>query len=54
MMMNNEWLRCNKALGASMGVVSLKVTLISGSIGHCMVTVFDGHFPPLFQPGVLK
>ena len=47
-------LRCNEALGASTQVVSLKVTLFSGSIGHCMVSVPEGHFLPLFQPGVLK
>ena len=52
--MNNERLRCNEALGASTQAVSLKVTLFSGSIGHCMVSVPDGHFLPLFWPGVLK
>ena len=51
---NNEWLRCNEALGASTWAVSLKVTLFSGSIGHCTVSVPDGHFLPLFRPGVLK
>ena len=38
-MMNNERLRCIEALGASTWVVSLKVTLISGSISHCMFSV---------------
>ena len=46
--MNNVRLRCNEALGASTQLVSLKVTLISGSIGHYTVSVLDGHFPPLF------
>ena len=47
-------LKCNEALGASTWVVSLKVTLFSGSIGHCTVGVPEGHFLPLFWPGVLK
>ena len=47
-------LKCNEALCASKWAVSLKVTLISSSIGHCMVSVPEGHSLPLSQPGVLK
>ena len=49
-----QWLWYSLRLCASTWVVSLKVTLISGSIGHCMVGIPEGHFLPLFWPGVLK
>ena len=49
-----QWLWYSSRLCASTRSVSLKVTLISGSVSHYMVSVLDGHSPPLFWLRVLK
>ena len=49
-----QWLRYSSRLCASTRSVSLKVTLIGGSVSHHTVSVLDSHFPPLFQLRVLK
>ena len=48
------WLGYSLRLCASTWAMSLKVTLVCGSISHCMVGVPEGHSLSLFQPGVLK
>ena len=49
-----QWLWYILRLCTSTQLLSLKVTLISGSVGHYMVSVLDGHSPPLFRLRVLK
>ena len=46
-----QQLQYSLRLCASIQLVSLKVTLISGSVGHHTVSVLDGHSPPLFGWG---